>query len=143
MLLSLLRETNKIILTLIAEGESRDSTTYGVNRSSPLQELIEFDITKCLAFDVMHTLFERANHLNLLFHHLIDESHSLRLGELNHAISSHDYGYSEVDTKSAGNLQLLQTSILNNQVLNALHLYNILVCCHIHVFTCTCVYDLK
>ena len=40
-----------------------------------------------------------SNHLNLLFHHLIDESHSLCLGELNHAINSHDYGYSEADTK--------------------------------------------
>ena len=49
----------------------------------------------------MHTLFEGmvSNHLNLLFHHLIDESHSLCLGELNHAIKSHDYGYSEADTK--------------------------------------------
>lgn len=49
----------------------------------------------------MHTLFEGvvSNHLNLLFHHLIDESHSLCLGELNHAIDSHDYGYSEADTK--------------------------------------------
>ena len=49
----------------------------------------------------MHTLFEgvASYHLNLLFHHLIDESHSLCLGELNHAISSHDYGYSEADTK--------------------------------------------
>ena len=95
------KQTHADYLALIAEGESRDSTTYGINRASPLQELTGFDITKCLPFDVMHTLFEGVvvNHLNLLLQHLIDESNSLCLGELNHAITSHDYGYSEADTK--------------------------------------------
>ena len=60
-----------------------------------------FDITKCLPFDIMHTLFEGVvlYHLNQLLHYLIDSCKYLTLEQLNHLISSHNYGYSEVDTK--------------------------------------------
>ena len=88
-------------LELVAAGASHDSATYGINRASPLNDLMGFDITKCLPFDVMHTVFEgvASNHINHLLHHVIDECQLIRLRDLNHVISSHDYGYSEVDTK--------------------------------------------
>ena len=88
-------------LALISEGESRDSTTYGINKASPLQDLIGFDITRCLPLDVMYTIFEGvvATHLNHLLHQMIDECNYIHLNELNHLITSHDYGYSKVDTK--------------------------------------------
>ncbi len=88
-------------LDLIAEGASHDSATYGINRASPLKDLTGFDITKCLPFDVMHTVFEgvASNHIIHLLHHIIDECQLFCLRDLNHVISSHDYGYSEMDTK--------------------------------------------
>ena len=76
------------------------TATYGINRASPLKDLTGFDNTKCLPFDVMHTVFESvaSSHINHL-HHVIDECHMFCLRDLNRVISSHDYGYSEVDTK--------------------------------------------
>ena len=87
-------------LALIDEAD-RHSTTYGINRASPLLQLTGFDITKCLPFDVMHTVYEGVAqyHLNLLLHHLIDSCHYLSLDQLNHLIKVHPYGYSESDTK--------------------------------------------
>ena len=60
-----------------------------------------FDITKCLPFDVMDTLLEgvASDHINQLLHFVIDESQLFSLKDLNHITSSHDYSYSEVDTK--------------------------------------------
>ena len=40
------------------EGGSRHSVTYGINGRSPLLDLVGFDITKCLPYDIMHTVFE-------------------------------------------------------------------------------------
>ena len=34
------------------------STTYGINNRSFLMDLPFFDVTKCLPFDIMHTMFE-------------------------------------------------------------------------------------
>lgn len=34
------------------------STTYGVNNRSFLMNLPVFDVTKCLPFDIMHTIFD-------------------------------------------------------------------------------------
>ena len=75
-----------------------DSTTYGIDRASPLQQLTGFDITKCLPFDVMDTIFEgvASNHL---LHHLIDSRHYLSHNQLNDILKAHPYGYSESDTK--------------------------------------------
>ena len=47
------KQTHADYLALIAEGESRDSTTYGINCASPLQKLTGFDITKCLPLILM------------------------------------------------------------------------------------------
>lgn len=79
--------------------------TYGINRASPLLMLSNFDITKSLPFDVIHTIYEgiAACHLNLLFHHLIDDCHYFTLDQLNHIIKVHPYGYTESDTKPSPN----------------------------------------
>ena len=79
------------------------STTYGINGPSLLSNLKYFDITMCLPFDVMHSIFEGITlvHLNHLFSYLIDELGCLSLAQLNHCIKSHQYGYSEIDTKPA------------------------------------------
>ena len=60
-----------------------------------------FDVTKCLPFDIMHTIFEGvANfHLTHLLPHLIDKKHYFTLDQLNNIIQAHEYGYSERDTK--------------------------------------------
>lgn len=64
-------------------------------------QLTHFDITKCLPFDIMHTIFEGVvkYHLNQVLHHLIDECSYLTLEQLNNTITTHHYGYSEADTK--------------------------------------------
>lgn len=77
------------------------STTYGINGPSILSNLKHFDITMCLPFDIMHSIFEGITvvHLNLLFCYLCDDLVCINLEQLNHIIKSHPYGYSEVDTK--------------------------------------------
>ena len=77
------------------------STTYGINGQSLLSNLKHFDITICLPFDIMHSIFEGIAllHLNHLFIHPIDDLQCLSLAQPNYHIKSHQYGYSEVDTK--------------------------------------------
>ena len=60
-----------------------------------------FDVTKCLPYDIMHTLFEGVApyHLNLLLGHIIDAKGYLTLQKLNHSLLTHCFGYSESDTK--------------------------------------------
>ena len=91
---------HKDYVSLIKESEVH-STTYGINRESILQQLDNFDVTKCLPFDIMHTIFEgvAVYHLNLLLHYIIDTRNWLTLVQLNHAIEAHHYGYTESDTK--------------------------------------------
>ena len=94
--------SHKHYLTLVdSDTSGRNSTTYGINGSSPLIELKGFDVTKCFPYDVMHSVFEGVarRHLILLFHHIIEGSHYLSLADLNHLIKSHPYGYAESDTK--------------------------------------------
>ena len=45
-------------MLLIEEGGSRFSVTYGINKRSELLDMPGFDLTKCLPYDVMHTVFE-------------------------------------------------------------------------------------
>ena len=87
-------------LSLLEESR-KHSVTYGINYASPLLQINNFDITCCLPFDAMHTIFEGVaiNHLNQLFRHLIDTCGYFSIGELNHIIKTHLYGYSEADTK--------------------------------------------
>ena len=96
------------------------SSTYGVNGRTILMDLPYFEITKCLPFDVMHTVFEGTciSHLNMLFElinqsgvvplalnqlfiHIIDDNKYLSLDQLNHAIQTFGYGFSDMATKPA------------------------------------------
>ena len=67
--------------------------------SSTLLQLPGFDITTCLPFDIMHTIYEGIipRHLNLLLHYVLDDKNYL--SQLNHIIKVHQYGYTEIDTK--------------------------------------------
>ena len=67
---------------------------------SEVHQFDNFDVTKCLPFDIMHTVYEgvAVYHLNLLLHYLIDTRKWISLTE-NHAIQAHHYGYTECDTK--------------------------------------------
>ena len=76
---------HKDYISLIKESEVH-SVTYGINKASILQQLDNFDVTKCLPFDIMHTVYEGTRKW-------------LSLTELNHAIQAHHYGYTECDTK--------------------------------------------
>ena len=77
------------------------STTYGINRASPLIEMKGFNITRCLPYDIMHTIFEGVARLyfNCLLHYLIDAAPCFSISQLNALIKAHPYGYSEIDTK--------------------------------------------
>ena len=83
------------------EGGSRHSVTYGINGRSPLLDLVGFDITKCLPYDIMHTVFEGVaiSHLKLLLNYCIEEMKYISLEQLNLLLRSHNYGHSENDTK--------------------------------------------
>lgn len=64
-------------IALIKESDVH-SATYGINEASPLLKLSNFDITTCLPFDIMHTVYEGVvtYHLNLLLSYLIDEKNA-------------------------------------------------------------------
>ena len=75
---------HKDYISLIEESAVH-SITYGINRASILQQLDNFDVTKCLPFDIMHTVFEGVvvYHLNLLLLYIIDTRKWFTLTELN------------------------------------------------------------
>ena len=94
--------SHNFILKLIeSDTNGKHSTTYGINYTSPLADLKGFDVTKCFPYDIMHTVFEGVlcRHLSNLLKYLIDDCQYLKLDDVNHCITSHSYGYSEVDTK--------------------------------------------
>ena len=75
--------------------------TFGINDESCLQKLPSFDVTECLPFDIMHTIFEgvAVYHLRHLLIYLIDRCSYFSLDDLNHILESFHYGYTETDTK--------------------------------------------
>lgn len=75
-------------------------TTYGVNKRSALCQLPEFDVTKQLPQDIMHTLLEGVvqYEIRLVLLYFI-ESRAIALQRLNNAILNHNYGYSEMSDK--------------------------------------------
>ena len=85
----------------LIKANQKHSVTYGINGPSCLSDLKWFDITTCIPFDLMHTIYEgiASHHLNLLFQHLINDCSYFSLDKVNHLIKSHQYGYSESDTK--------------------------------------------
>ncbi len=74
--------------------------TYGINHRSPLCDLDNFDITRQLPQDIMHTLLEGVvqYELRYILTHYINNG-QFTLVDLNAAISSQNYGYSEVSNK--------------------------------------------
>ena len=64
-------------------------------------DINEFDVTKCLPYDIMHTIFEGVaiRHLQCLLPYLIETKKYFTLEQLNTWVQSHKYGYSEVDTR--------------------------------------------
>ena len=110
------------------------STTYGINGPSLLSNLKHFDITQCLPFDVMHSIFEGVTnvHLNLLFCHMINNCQYLDLPELNHVIKSHPYGYSETDTKPVP-INRESSSSFHFKQSGAVYVYVCCVCVMLHL----------
>ncbi len=85
-----------------SQGHSRyHSVTCGINTSSPLLSLIGFDITKCLPYDIMHTVFEGVvkSHFQQVLKYLIDDKKYFTIDQFNLAIKTHKYGYSECTVK--------------------------------------------
>ena len=74
--------------------------TYGINCRSALCELPNFDVTKQLPQDIMHTLLEGTvqYEVRLVLLHFIQNGY-FTLKELNGAITSHNYGYSETSDR--------------------------------------------
>ena len=75
-------------------------TTYGITSRSLLCDLDSFDITKQLPQDIMHTLLEGVVQYELrhILAHYISQGH-FTLCDLNAAIASQNYGYTEVADK--------------------------------------------
>ena len=75
-------------------------TTYGINTRSPLYNLDNFDVTKQLPQDIMHTMLEGVVQYELrhILGYFIRNGH-FTLIQLNTAIESHNYGYTEVADK--------------------------------------------
>ncbi|XP_028417997.1 uncharacterized protein LOC114542721 [Dendronephthya gigantea] len=75
-------------------------TTYGLTQRSSLCQLPTFDVTQQLPQDIMHTLLEGVVQYEVrlvLLHYL--QSGQTSLSEINGAILSHEYGYSEISDK--------------------------------------------
>ena len=91
------REDHLEYLELIEMGGQSHSITYGVNCRSPLLDLTGFDVTKCLPYDIMHTIFEgvATHHLHALLPYLIDEKKFITLNQLNSLLRTHNYSQSE------------------------------------------------
>ena len=75
-------------------------TTYDINKRSALCDLPDFDVTRQLPQDVMHTLLEGTvqYEVRLVLLHFIQTS-ELTLQQINGAINNHNYGYSEQSDK--------------------------------------------
>ena len=79
-----------------------DSTTYGVNRRSVLNQVDYFNVASGqLPQDVMHVLYEGVLPLNvkLMLHRFISEEHLFTLKTLNDRIFSFSYGRNEARNK--------------------------------------------
>lgn len=72
------------------------TTTYGINRRSPLNELRYYHVCDFgLPPDIMHDILEGylAYTLKLLLMHFISSLKLFTIGDLNEAIQNTDYGY--------------------------------------------------
>lgn len=97
-------ELHKEYLELIEAGGQRHTITYGINSRSPLIDLVGFDITSCLPFDIMHTIFEGVAtlHLQALLHYIVDTKKFITLVQLNTILRTHKYHSSETKPSPIG-----------------------------------------
>lgn len=81
---------------------SAESVTYGINYSSPLNQIDGFHAASCqMPQDIMHVLFEGVLHmeLQLMFKHYIYNEHYFSLDTLNARIENFAYGRTETRNK--------------------------------------------
>ena len=76
------------------------STTCGINRTSILSKVENFDVCQCFPQDIIHILFEGVvpYETKLLLRVLIDEKNFFTLSTLNQRIASFIFGY--MDSKN-------------------------------------------
>lgn len=109
----------------------RLSTTYGINRTSILAKVENFDVCQCFPQDIMHVLFEGVVPLEtkLLLRVLIDEKKFLTLSTLNQRMASFNYGYMDCknqpsqiarETINGREAKLKQSG--NYKIINTVHL---------------------
>lgn len=89
---------NHMCTLLSSLNDGYHSTTFGINRRSPLNELCHYHVCDYgLPPDVMHDLLEGylPYTLKLMLSHFITTLKLFTLDELNQAIKNFDYGYAE------------------------------------------------
>ena len=76
------------------------SLLFGINNKTILSTLPDFDVTEQMPQDVMHTIAEGVlqYEARLVLHHFI-RTNQLTLEQINGAIESHNYGYTETSDK--------------------------------------------
>ena len=82
---------------------SADSTTYGINYCSPLNNIKGFHAAGGqIPQDIMHVLFEGALHLEvqLMLKHFLNVEHYFTLGNLNARIEHFSYSRTEARNKA-------------------------------------------
>ena len=90
-----------------------------MNSRSHVINLTGFDITSCLPFDIMHTVFEGValHHLQALLPYLIETKKFFKLLQLNTFLRTHKYHHSEtkpspINKDSDGSYHIKQTGQL-------------------------------
>lgn len=83
-----------------SDPSGKESTEYGINDRSVLDDVPGFSVVKGLCHDAFHDLLEGALNyeLRLLLQHFF-QSKYLSLSQFNDRLQSFDYGYSEIATK--------------------------------------------
>ena len=79
------------------------STTYGINRESVLEKILNFSVVTGMCHDIMHDLFEGVIPLEmkLLLAHCLEKKY-FTVAELNAGILNFDFGYSNVSSRPGG-----------------------------------------
>ncbi len=75
--------------------KSHFSKVYGINQSSILLEIPDFNVTQQLPQDIMHVLLEGIFpfHMQQLLNYIINEAHILSLDQVNSRILAFPYSY--------------------------------------------------
>ena len=86
--------------SLTGPSHSANSTEYGINRRSILDDIPHFSVVGNLPHDIMHDIFEGVVQceLKLLLAHLVSVKH-FTIDVLNDRLRRFDFGYSELSDK--------------------------------------------